>query len=263
MAKRPTSVVALGVFLLAVGLAFLEAKRVGESAAWRAELWASVALGAVAALIKTALALNPLPAHPFAWALFGLVFLADDFLYYAAHRMAHRINAFWVSHAVHHSSTHYNFFMGLRQPPSWLLTPAAAAPALLIVLGAPAVLVALSGAIRALHHFALHTERVGRLPLGLELVFNTPSHHRVHHSSETRHLDRNFGGVLIVWDRLFSTFAAEPAEGVARYGLVGAGGPQDLFAIVAGPWRALGAQVGRAGGVRDKAGVLLGPPGHL
>ena len=251
------------VFTLAVCLALVETRRNKRDGRWRAELRISIALGLFAVLLKllTAPQGAPLAITGESFVLFGLVFLLDDFLYYAAHRTAHRVNVFWASHAVHHSSTRYNFFMGLRQPPTWLFTPAAAAPFALILLGFPVALVALSGGIRALHHFLLHTERIGRLPAPIEFIFNTPSHHRVHHSSEARHLDRNYGGVLIVWDRLFGSFTAEPAEGLARYGVVGAPSDASLRGVVLHPWLKLSERVRGARSLKAKAAALLAAPG--
>ena len=161
------------------------------------------------------------------------------------------------------SSLHFDFFTGLRQPPTWFLTPAAAAPLLLIVAGAPVALVAASGIARALHHFLLHTERVRRFPAWIELFFNTPSHHRVHHSSEANHLDKNFGAVLIVWDRLFGTFAPEPAEGVSRYGVIVAASTGSALSIVVHPWRCLAQRYWRARTHGDRFAALFAPPGAL
>ncbi len=256
--------IALAVFAAAALLAFWDSRRhaYDSDAHWRAEVRISLTLGAAALLIELAL---PARASPTAWpagVLLALgVFLADDFLYYVSHRLAHRVSFFWASHAVHHSPVRYDLFTGLRQPPTWLLTPAAAAPVLLLTLGAPPALVAASATLRALHHFLIHTERVRRLPRWLEHIFNTPSHHRVHHSAEPAFLDKNFGGVLIVWDRLFGTFCAEPAHGVQRYGLVHAAGPGALAAF-ADPWRRLFARVGNAPSLALALRTLLAPPSH-
>lgn len=253
---------ALAVFAAAAALAFLEARRSSyeSHAHWRVEVRTSLALGAVALAIDLAL---PRQAAPMSWEhglLLGLaVFLADDFLYYVSHRLAHRVHLFWASHAVHHSPERYNLFTGLRQPPTWLITPAAVAPVLLIALGAPAALVAASATVRAIHHFLIHTERVRRLPAPIEFVFNTPSHHRVHHASETHLLDKNFGGVLIVWDRLFGTFAPEPQAGVAAFGLVHPTG-SGVWRTFAEPWARLIRAAAHAPSPAQAARVVLAPP---
>jgi sterol desaturase/sphingolipid hydroxylase (fatty acid hydroxylase superfamily) len=256
---------AAAVFIAAIAAALLEARAnaYANRDEWRAEARTSCILGATALLIEALLpARNSAEASGAGLMLAVLVFFADDFLYYLSHRLAHRVAFFWASHAVHHSPRRYNFFTGLRQPPTWILTPAALAPVVLLSFGAPAGLVAACAGIRGLHHFLIHTERVRRLPRWIEYVFNTPSHHRVHHSAESRCLDRNFGGVLIIWDRLFGTVRAEPDQGVRTYGLVhptGAGAWRTMI----DPWRTLFARVRKAPGLAGKLTAIIGPPQPL
>lgn len=149
---------------------------------------------------------------PLAWAL---VLVADDFAYYWYHRLHHEVRILWASHVVHHSSQHYNLSTALRQTwtpftglPFWLLLP---------VLGFHPYLLLTSQSINLLYQFWIHTERIDRLPRAVELVFNTPSHHRVHHGTNPQYLDRNYGGILIVWDRWFASF--EPEVEPVVYGL--------------------------------------------
>jgi len=139
-----------------------------------------------------------------------------DFCFYWHHRISHEVRLFWASHVNHHSSKHYNFSTALRQEwtpftnllfyPPWVL------------LGFHPRIMAVVGGANLVYQFFLHTEIVGKLPRPLELVLNTPSHHRVHHASNERYLDKNYGGVLIVWDRIFGTFMEEKEQVV--YGLV-------------------------------------------
>jgi sterol desaturase/sphingolipid hydroxylase (fatty acid hydroxylase superfamily) len=141
-----------------------------------------------------------------AWA-WALLFLGDDLCYYWSHRAAHRLPLLWASHQVHHTSRRFNLSVGARN--SWtggVLDWVFWMP--LAVLGfPPAAIVAMQG-ISLSWQFLVHAAYGGRLgPLGL--VLNTPSHHRVHHGRNPQYLDRNFGGTLIVWDRLFGTFRAE------------------------------------------------------
>jgi sterol desaturase/sphingolipid hydroxylase (fatty acid hydroxylase superfamily) len=142
---------------------------------------------------------------PWPWIL-GLV--GVDLGYYAWHRASHVVNALWAVHVVHHHSEDYNFAVALRQP---LLEPVTWAPffAALAVLGVPFEIYFVSFTANLFFQFWLHTELVGRLPAPVRWVFNTPSHHRVHHGIDAEYLDRNYGGVLIVWDRLFGTFTPE------------------------------------------------------
>lgn len=250
------------LFLIAVAAALLEAsaRAYPSPAEWRREARISLILGAAAVIVEM-LAPDHGAKHAvnISIALALGVFLADDLLYYCSHRLAHRIALFWASHAVHHSPSRYNFFTGLRQPPTWLLTPAAVAPIILIAAGAPVILVAASAAVRGVHHFLIHTERVRHLPGWIEFIFNTPSHHRVHHGVEPGCIDRNFGGVLIIWDRLFGTFTAEPQRGVRRYGLIHATGPSALRTAL-DPWIALARATHRAPTVRRKLALVFGPP---
>ena len=140
---------------------------------------------------------------------------AEDFCFYAYHRTCHSTRFFWAAHQVHHSSESYNLSTALRQ--SWT------APIVgmlfwlpLAVLGFRPEQVMLASSISLLYQYVLHTETVRTLG-PLELLMNTPSHHRVHHGSNTQYLDRNHGGIFILWDRLFGTFEPEVAPPV--YGL--------------------------------------------
>lgn len=250
------------IFVAAAVIALLEASRHAYASReeWRREARISLILGAAALLVEALLPTRAAPPSPAVGVTIAIaVFLADDLLYYVSHRLAHRVAVFWASHAVHHSPCRCNLLTGLRQPPTWLLTPAAAAPLLLLSWGAPTGVVAACAGVRGLHHFLIHTERVRRLPAWVEFVFNTPSHHRVHHAVEPGCLDRNFGGVLIVWDRLFATFAAEPGGSVSRYGLVHPTGPS-AWRTVLDPWASLYARLRAAPTVRAKVSAALGPP---
>jgi alkylglycerol monooxygenase len=139
-----------------------------------------------------------------------------DLLYYWWHRASHRVNAIWATHVVHHQSQEYNLAVALRQ--SWFTSATTWVFYLpLAVLGVPVEIYAASVAINTVGQFWFHTRTVGRLG-PLEWVLNTPSHHRVHHGINPEYIDKNYAGLLIVWDRLFGTFAAEVDEPV--YGTV-------------------------------------------
>ena len=158
--------------------------------------------------------LTPLRLDPGDWWVWVLLFFADDFSYYWFHRISHESRFFWASHVVHHSSTHYNLSTALRQTwvpmtylPFWLWMPA---------VGFEPWMVLLAQAWSLIYQFWIHTERITRLPRPLEWVLNTPSHHRVHHGSNEVYLDKNYGGILIIWDRLFGTYAARGRAGPLR-----------------------------------------------
>ena len=151
--------------------------------------------------------LAPIHLSPGHWWTWVLLFFADDLAYYWFHRLHHEVRVLWASHVVHHSSVFYNFSTALRQ--SW--TPMTSLPFWLplALLGIPPWMIFLQQSISLLYQFFLHTERVSVLPRPIEWIFNTPSHHRVHHGSNAEYLDRNYGGILIVWDRLFGSFEPE------------------------------------------------------
>ncbi|MCR9144972.1 MAG: sterol desaturase family protein [bacterium] len=148
-------------------------------------------------------------------AAFLATFLITDFLYYWQHRIMHESKVFWAFHLVHHSAQKLNLSTSFRL--NWL-SPLIVGfffiPA--VLLGAPPVYVIASLGINLLYQFFLHTTAIGKLGR-LEGMINTPSAHRVHHASNPEYLDRNYGGVLMIWDRIFGTYAAEGAP--ARYGV--------------------------------------------
>ncbi|MFJ2724099.1 sterol desaturase family protein [Streptomyces collinus] len=194
------------------------------------------------------------PSSAWTWVL---LFFGDDLAYYAFHRAHHRVRVLWASHVVHHSSVRFNLSTALRQ--SW--TPMTGLPFWLplALLGLPPWMILLQQAFSLVYQFFLHTERVERLWRPVEWFFNTPSHHRVHHGSNTAYLDRNYGGILIVWDRLFGTF--EPEGERVVYGLtknIDTYNPVRVaFHEFAAAWR----DVRAATRWRDRAGYLFGPPG--
>ena len=152
------------------------------------------------------------------WWAWLLLFLLDDFSYYWFHRMNHQVRLFWAGHVNHHSSRYLNFGTALRQGVGerihkflfWLWLP---------LLGFDPAMIITMVSISLFYQFWIHTRAVGKLHPWVEAIFNTPSHHRVHHGSNVRYLDCNHGGVLIIWDRLFGTFSAELDQEPVVYGL--------------------------------------------
>jgi sterol desaturase/sphingolipid hydroxylase (fatty acid hydroxylase superfamily) len=140
--------------------------------------------------------LTPLRLSLHDWWTWVILFFADDFSYYWFHRVSHESRFFWASHVVHHSSEHYNLSTALRQTwvpmtyfPFWLWLP---------LLGFAPWMILLAQSWSLIYQFWIHTERIGRMPRLFEAIFNTPSHHRVHHGSNDVYLDKNYGGILIV-----------------------------------------------------------------
>lgn len=156
---------------------------------------------------------------PVTWWSFVLLFFLDDFAYYWFHRVSHECRLFWASHVVHHSSQHYNLSTALRQTWSggfytfifWLWLP---------LLGFHPAMILLQMSISLLYQFWIHTETIDKLPRWFEAIFNTPSHHRVHHGNNPLYLDRNHAGILIIWDKIFDTFQPELKKEKVVYGLV-------------------------------------------
>lgn len=164
--------------------------------------------GAVASLAPFTIPTN-------GWTALAAVVLVD-FLYYWDHRCGHRLRTYWaIGHSVHHSSPQYDQTVGLRVSVlEGLFSPWFYLPAVLVGFD-PLLVVAAFGVILGYQQW-LHTELVGRLPW-LDGWLGTPSNHRVHHGAQPQYIDRNYGAILIVWDRLFGTYAAEDEP--VRYGL--------------------------------------------
>jgi len=181
------------------------------------------------------------------------LFLGYQFLYYWYHRAAHRVRWLWATHAVHHSATHLNLTAALRLGWTGVISGHFLFFAPLVWLGWSPTAVDLG------YQFFVHTELVPSLG-PLEWVLNTPRHHAVHHASNDACLDRNYGGMLIVFDRLFGTFAAPPPEPL-RFGLVGHATGTSVVAIVFGEWRRLIADVSATPSIGAALHYLFGPPG--
>lgn len=215
--------------------------------------WKVVVLGAYAGLHE----LTPLRIPADAWWAWVLIFFADDLAYYWFHRISHEVRVFWASHVVHHSSQHYNLSTALRQ--TW--TPMTALPfwVPLALAGFEPWMILTQQAISLIYQFWIHTERIGRLPAPVEYVFNTPSHHRVHHGSNDIYLDRNYAGILIVWDRLFGSFQGE--EERVRYGLTKNIETFNPTHVAFHEWVDIGRDVRGARTWRERAGYMLRGPG--
>jgi sterol desaturase/sphingolipid hydroxylase (fatty acid hydroxylase superfamily) len=218
----------------------------------------NVAWKLVVVLVYAALYdLTPLRLDPHDWWTWVLLFFADDLSYYWFHRVSHESRVFWASHVVHHSSRHYNLSTALRQTwvpmtyfPFWLWMP---------LVGFPVWMVLLAQSWSLIYQFWIHTERIRRLPRALEAVLNTPSHHRVHHGSNQVYLDRNYGGILIVWDRLFGTF--EPEGERVRYGLTKNVGSFNPVRVAFHEYAAIAHDLRRCRSWRERAGVVFRGPG--
>ena len=147
-------------------------------------------------------------------------FILDDLRYYLHHRIAHRCRWPWAMHIIHHSSRRYSLAVALRQGWTKHFTGTTVLKIPLVLVGFNPILVIFCGALNAVYQFFLHTETIHKLPKWFEAVFNTPSHHRVHHGKNPEYLDSNYAGTLIIWDKIFGTFVPENENAYPDYGLV-------------------------------------------
>ncbi|MFI2641570.1 sterol desaturase family protein [Streptomyces sp. NPDC018610] len=192
-----------------------------------------------------------------AWYTWVALFIGVDLTIYVYHRMTHRVRLLWAGHQVHHSSEYLNVSVAFRRKWAqwfeklmWLPLP---------LLGVPPVLVFTMHSIHLLYGLFAHTEKIGKLPRPIEAVFVTPSHHRVHHGSDPEYLDKNYGSMLIVWDRLFGTF--QPELHRPTYGLTKQISTHSLWRIQVHEFVAMFRDIRGAATWRQKAGYVFGPPG--
>ncbi len=196
-----------------------------------------------------------------AWWAWPLCFVLDDLKYYWVHRAGHRIRWMWASHVNHHSSQHYNLSTALRQSWTGAFTFGLLFALPLALLGFHPAMIAICGGFNLIYQFWIHTEAIGKMPRWFEAVMNTPSHHRVHHATNPRYLDRNYAGVFIVWDRMFGTFQEElPDQERIRYGIVKQLGSFNLLWAVFHEWIGMLGDIWRSPW-RHKLSYLLREPG--
>lgn len=236
----------------------------------RRDTQASLGMGAVSLLFVTGINLGVFAIANWLWQFrlldlghgllgFTVAMIGWDLSYYWHHRAEHRIRILWACHVNHHSSRHYNLSTALRQPwtpfAGWLFYPGWA------LLGVAPWMILISGGLNLVYQYWVHTETVDRLPAWFEAIFNTASHHRVHHGSNPEYLDRNYAGILIVWDRLFGTFEPERARVV--YGLTKNIESFSLPVIAFHEYAAIARDLRRARGLADRLGILFRGPEWL
>jgi sterol desaturase/sphingolipid hydroxylase (fatty acid hydroxylase superfamily) len=262
----------LGVALLFIVLELLYAKLANHDHDHDIKETAAsvgVAIGDVAARVLT----SGLSAVPFffvyqhrlldislnsAWSWLAL-FLGVEFFYYGFHVASHRVRWLWATHAVHHSATKFNLSAAIRLGWTGHLTGAFVFFLPLAWIGFHPLAIAFVIGLGLLYQFFLHT--AAPVSLGpLEWVLNTPSHHRVHHASNAACLDKNYGSVLIVFDRLFGTFTQAPREEPLRFGVKGRVPSNNPFVIALGEWGHLLRDAWRTPGLVPRLRVLFGPP---
>lgn len=192
------------------------------------------------------------------WYWILLCFIGVDFFYYWAHRMSHEVNLFWLGHIVHHQSEEYNLSVALRQSTFqkmftfYFYFPMA-------VLGFKPEWFVLTGAFNLLYQFWIHTEVIKKMPRWYEYLFNTPSHHRVHHGRNPKYIDRNHAGTLMIWDRMFGTFQKE--EEVPTYGITAPTNSWNPIVANIQPFVRLWNELKHIPGIIDKTKFVFAPPG--
>ncbi len=193
------------------------------------------------------------------WYAWVILFFADDLTFYWHHRLSHHIRILWAAHINHHSSVNYNLAVALRQSWTeilykytlWLWLP---------LIGFHPLMVMTMMSFSLIYQFWVHTKTIRSLG-PLEWFMNTPSHHRVHHASNTRYLDRNHAGVLIIWDRLFGTFQKEEESDPVVYGITSNIHTYNLFKIAFHEFANIWRDVKSAPDLKTSLGYIFAPPG--
>lgn len=192
------------------------------------------------------------------WWAWVLLFFADDFTFYWHHRLSHEVRLLWAAHINHHSSVKMNLGTALRQSWAELLYKYIWWSWLPIVGFAPIMIFAMQ-TISLVYQFFQHTELVKKLPKPIEFIFNTPSHHRVHHGSNIKYLDQNHAGVLIIWDKIFKTFQKEEEKPV--YGITTNINTYNPLKIASHEFITLCKDVKKAPGLANKLKYIFYAPG--
>ncbi len=198
-----------------------------------------------------------MPVTP--WSLV-LLFIMVDLCFYLFHLAAHRIRFFWAVHEVHHASEHFNFTVAFRQSLMYAVTGVYLFFLPAVLLGYPPEWVLTMLAANMTLQIFVHTQWVGRLPAVIEWLFNTPSNHRVHHGRNPRYIDRNMGGVLMVWDHLFGTYAAEDPAEPPEYGVVRQIHSHNLVTLTFHEFVSIFCDMARPGPLSQRLKHLWGPP---
>jgi sterol desaturase/sphingolipid hydroxylase (fatty acid hydroxylase superfamily) len=196
------------------------------------------------------------------WWVFVVAFVFDDLRYYCYHRIAHRVRWVWAEHVNHHSSQHYNLTTALRQSWTGQMTGMFVLQVPMVLLGFHPAVIAFVYGFNLIYQFWIHTEAIDKLPRPIEFIFNTPSHHRVHHATNPRYLDANYAGTLIIWDRMFGTFVEELPEDMPRYGIVKNVGTFNPVRVAFHEWVGMFKDVFSSGlTLRQRLMYMTAPPG--
>lgn len=264
---------AIPVFLVSVGIEFWFTKDKFPNLYGGKDFWVSIAMGLISSIVEFIPKVFAFMAffylHELSplqniverqWWAWLLLFFLDDFSYYWFHRLNHEVRLFWAGHVPHHSSLHYNFGTALRQGVGervhkfffWLWLP---------LLGFDPLMIFTMISVSLIYQFFVHTEAVDKLPAWFEAVFNTPSHHRVHHASNIRYLDRNHAGILIIWDKIFKTFSQEIPSEKPVYGLTENITSQQPLKVATHEYAAIWKDIKKSSNLLDKLNYIFNAPG--
>lgn len=252
---------------------FLLASHERRKAETRKNIFNSIVIGLV--FIALTLPLKTIPYLIFSWVYqFRLIefrqvsgiaifmcFLCNDFTVYWIHRMHHSVRLFWASHQVHHSSETYSFISASRESWVGIYTGVFMLWSWMPLIGFSPEMMIWVKSVSTFYQFLVHTEHIRKLPRWIEFIFNTPSHHRVHHSSEIEDLDMNNGAILIIWDRLFGTFKEEEPEKEHKYGLTKKIENPNPVSINFSEFGSIIRDLKKSPQLSDKLMYIFGPPG--
>jgi len=194
------------------------------------------------------------------WMTWPLLIVGMEFFYYWFHRASHRIRWFWCAHVVHHSGEHMNMSTAMRQSLTYTLNLSHFFWVPLILIGFEPSMVMLALAINLAYQYFIHTESVGKLHPFLEYVMNTPSHHRAHHGRNKQYIDMNYGGIVIIFDRIFGTFVEEDANDPVDYGIPNQISSHNLIKLNFHEWVDMFSDAMRAGPVTERLKHFWAPP---
>jgi len=258
----------LAILVVAESIELLKEHRFGKG---KNDMFASLFIGIVAVAVATTTKGVNLLVYDWiyqfrlfnvpsgAWWVWVICFFADDHSYYWFHRCGHHVRFFWASHIVHHSPQTFTLTTALRLPWTSHLTGNFLFWGWMPLLGlSPAMIVTMKAA-STVYQLWLHTEKIKKLPWWFEAFFNTPSHHRVHHGTDAEHLDKNIGGTLIIWDRLFGTFCKETYR--PKYGLTKNINSCNPFVLEFSEWGNLISDLKKARSLHDCINFLFNSPG--
>ena len=196
-----------------------------------------------------------------AWWMWVLAFFADDFSYYWFHREAHLVRYFWASHKVHHSSEKYNLATAVRQTWTGNITFSYVFYLWMPIVGFHPIVILVMQQVSLLYQYWIHTETIGKMWRPFEYIFNTPSHHRAHHGSDVKYLDKNYAGIMIIWDRMFGTFEAEEEQTV--YGITKPLNTYNPVTLNFHEWKDISKDVIKSRSLKEAYAMLFTNPSKL